>query len=154
MTPRRVLFRCSRHRLRSPTAAVFVAGPGPQVDSAGLAGDAPTPLDPRQRDWADLGVVMEARHARRLRQRFGSCLGGRRVASIDIPERDAFMQPERVALLERRVGPLLRRGAAQRAAAASATASAFARMAAARASSSRTTIMRCASSLPASRDSV
>jgi predicted protein tyrosine phosphatase len=109
MTPRRVLFLCSRHRLRSPTAAaVFAAWPGLEVDSAGLADDAETPLDPGQLDWADLVVVMEARHARRLRQRFGSRLAGKRVVNIDIPDRYAFMQPELVALLERRVGPLLR----------------------------------------------
>lgn len=86
MTPRRVLFLCSRHRLRSPTAAaVFATWPGLEVDSAGLADDAETPLDPAQLDWAGLIVVMEAQHAR-----------------YD------FMQPELVALLERRVGPLLR----------------------------------------------
>lgn len=51
MTPRRVLFLCSRHRLRSPTAAaVFAAWPGLEVDSAGLADDAETPLDPAQLD--------------------------------------------------------------------------------------------------------
>ena len=109
MTPRRVLFLCSRHRLRSPTtAAVFADWPGLEVGSAGLADDAETPLDPAQLDWAELVVVMEARHARRLRQRFGARLNGKRVVSVDIPDRYAFMQPELVALLERRVGPLLR----------------------------------------------
>jgi predicted protein tyrosine phosphatase len=109
MTSRRVLFLCSRHRLRSPTAAaVFAAWPGLEIDSAGLADDAETPLDPAQLDWADLVVVMESRHARQLRRRFGSRLGGKRVISVDIPDRYAFMQPELVALLERRVGPLLR----------------------------------------------
>ncbi|HEU4670683.1 MAG TPA: phosphotyrosine protein phosphatase [Dyella sp.] len=109
MTPRRVLFLCSRHRLRSPTAAaVFGDRPGLEVDSAGLADDAETPLDPAQLDWADLVVVMEAHHARRLRERFGSRLRHTRVVSVDIPDRYAFMQPELVALLERRVGPLLR----------------------------------------------
>lgn len=109
MTPRRVLFLCSRHRLRSPTAAAVFAGwPGLEVDSAGLADDAETPLDPAQLDWAGLIVVMEAQHARRLRRRFGPRLKGKRVVSVDIPDRYDFMQPELVALLERRVGPLLR----------------------------------------------
>lgn len=109
MTVRRVLFLCSRHRLRSPTAAaVFADRPGLAVDSAGLADDAETPLDTGQLDWADLVVVMEARHARLLRQRFGRRLAGKRVVSLDIPDRNAFMQPELVALLEHRAGPLLR----------------------------------------------
>lgn len=109
MTVRRVLFLCSRHRLRSPTAAaVFGERPGLEVDSAGLADDADTPLDAGQLEWADLVVVMEARHARLLRQRFGRQLAGKRVVSLDIPDRYAFMQPELVALLEQRAGPLLR----------------------------------------------
>ena len=109
MTPRRVLFLCSRHRLRSPTAAaVFADWPGLEVDSAGVADDAETPLDPAQLDRAELVVVMEARHARRLRERFGARLNGKRVVSVDIPDRYAFMQPELVALQERGVGALLR----------------------------------------------
>lgn len=109
MTPRRVLFLCSRHRLRSPTAAaVFADWPGLEVDSAGLADDADTPLDAAQLDWADLVVVMEAQHAHRLRQRFGPRLKGKRVVTLDIPDDYDFMQPELVALLERRVAPLLR----------------------------------------------
>lgn len=51
---------------------------------------------------------MEAQHARRLRRRFGPRLKGKRVVSVDIPDRYDFMQPELVALLERRVSPLLR----------------------------------------------
>ncbi len=40
----RVLFICSRNRLRSPTAeAVFAAWPGVETDSAGLAPDAARP---------------------------------------------------------------------------------------------------------------
>lgn len=109
MTARRVLFVCSRHRLRSPTAAaVFGSWPGLEVDSAGLAVDAETPLDADQLVWADLVVAMEARHVRQLRRRYGRLLAGKRVVSVDIPDRYDFMQPELVALLERRVAPLLR----------------------------------------------
>jgi predicted protein tyrosine phosphatase len=109
MTPKRVLFLCSRHRLRSPTAAaVFGSRPDIEVDSAGLADDADSPLDAEQVAWAELIVVMEDRHLRLLRRRFGRWLAGKRVVSVDIPDRYDFMQPELIALLERRVGPLLR----------------------------------------------
>lgn len=109
MKPTRVLFLCSRHRLRSPTAAaVFGARPDIEVDSAGLADDAETPLDVEQVIWAELIVVMEDRHLRLLKRRFGPRLSGKRVVSVGIPDRYDFMQPELVALLERRVGPLLR----------------------------------------------
>jgi predicted protein tyrosine phosphatase len=109
MKPTRVLFLCSRHRLRSPTAAaVFGARPDIEVDSAGLADDAETPLDAEQVRWAELIVVMEDRHLRLLKRRFGPQLSGKRVVSVGIPDRYDFMQPELVALFERRVGPLLR----------------------------------------------
>lgn len=106
---RHVLFLCSRHRLRSPTAAaVFADHPGWAVDSAGLADDADTPLAHDQVARADLIVVMEASHRRRLQARFGGLLKGKRVCCLGIPDRYDFMQPELVELLRRRVGPLLR----------------------------------------------
>ena len=109
MKPRRVLFLCSRHRLRSPTAAaVFADWPGIEVDSAGLADDAETVLSSDQLDWAELIVVMEASHRRRLQSRHGTRLHGKRVACLDIPDRYGFMQPELVELLLRKAGPLLR----------------------------------------------
>ena len=109
MRPRRVLFLCSRHRLRSPTAAaVFAARPGLEVDSAGVSDDAETILSSEQLDWAELIVVMEASHRRRLQSRHGARLRGKRVVCLDIPDRYDFMQPELVELLLRKAGPLLR----------------------------------------------
>lgn len=109
MTARRVLFLCSRHRLRSPTAEqVFGAWPGLEVDSAGLADDAETVLSAEQLDWAELVVVMETAHRRRLQARHRSRLRGKQVICLDIPDHYAFMQPELVALLLKKAGPLLR----------------------------------------------
>jgi predicted protein tyrosine phosphatase len=106
---RRVLFLCSRNRLRSPTAEqVFGAWPDLEVDSAGLADDAEVVLTNEQLDWADLIVVMEACHRRRLQTRHRNRLKGKRVVCLDIPDRYDFMQPELVALLLKKVGPLLR----------------------------------------------
>lgn len=107
--PRRVLFLCSRHRLRSPTAAaVFAAWPHLDVDSAGLADDAETLLSAEQLDWAELIVVMESSHRRRLQSRHGARLRGKRVVCLDIPDDYDFMQPELIELLLKKAGPLLR----------------------------------------------
>ncbi|WP_296226893.1 low molecular weight protein tyrosine phosphatase family protein [Ralstonia sp. UBA689] len=106
----RVLFICSRNRLRSPTAeSVFAQWPGVETDSAGIAPDADVPLDTGQLDWAELTFVMERSHQRRVSRRFGAHLRGKRVVCLDIPDDYAFMQPELVALLEKRAGPYLRR---------------------------------------------
>ena len=109
MATRRVLFLCSRNRLRSPTAEqVFGTWPDLEVDSAGLADDAQTVLTAEQLGWAELIVVMEASHRRRLQARHRALLKGKRVVCLDIPDRYAFMQPELVALLLKKAGPLLR----------------------------------------------
>lgn len=109
MTARRVLFLCSRHRLRSPTAEqVFRDWRDLEVDSAGLAADADTPLSAEQVAWADLILVMENAHRRRLQSRFAGPLKGKRVVVLGIPDDYDFMQPELVELLLRKAAPLLR----------------------------------------------
>ena len=103
------LFICSRNRLRSPTAeTVFAQWPGVETDSSGLAPDADVLLNAEQLDWADIIFVMERSHQRRLTQRFGRQLRGKRIVCLDIPDDYAFMQPELITLLERRAGPHLR----------------------------------------------
>jgi predicted protein tyrosine phosphatase len=52
---------------------------------------------------------MERAHRARLQRRFGRWLKGKRVICLDIPDDYAFMQPELVALLEKKVGPFLHR---------------------------------------------
>jgi len=109
MAPRRVLFLCSRNRLRSPTAErVFGTWPNLETDSAGLADDAETILTAEQLDWAELIVVMEASHRRRLQARHRARLKGKRVVCLGISDDYTFMQPELVALLLKKVEPLLR----------------------------------------------
>ncbi|WP_202595432.1 low molecular weight protein tyrosine phosphatase family protein [Stenotrophomonas panacihumi] len=103
------MFLCSRNRLRSPTAErVFADWPGVETDSAGLADDAEVPLSADQLEGCDLVCVMERAHLRRLKQRFAAHLRGMRVVCLDIPDDYAYMDPALVALLERKVAPLLR----------------------------------------------
>ncbi|WP_175699848.1 low molecular weight protein tyrosine phosphatase family protein [Burkholderia ambifaria] len=105
----RALFICSRNRLRSPTAeAVFAGWPGVETDSAGLAPDADTQVCVEQLEWAEIVFVMERAHKARLTARFGARLKHKKIVCLDIPDRYTYMQPELVALLERKAGPLLR----------------------------------------------
>ncbi len=106
---RNILFVCGRNRLRSPTAEqVFAALPDVETDSGGVADDADTPVSAEQIAWADVVVVMERAHQRRLRRRFASVLAGKRLVCLDIPDRYAFLQPELVALLQARAHRFLR----------------------------------------------
>jgi predicted protein tyrosine phosphatase len=105
---RRVLFFCSRNRLRSPTAESVFAGPDIETDSAGLAPDADCVLSVEQVEWADLIFVMEKQHRVKLKQRFTASLQGKKVVCLDVPDRYQFMQPELVTLLQEKVGQHLR----------------------------------------------
>jgi len=105
----RALFICSRNRLRSPTAErVFADWPDIETDSAGLAPDAEVRVSAEQLDWATLIFVMEKNQRSKLTRQYRAVLAGKRVICLDIPDDYAYMQPELVSLLQRKVPALLR----------------------------------------------
>jgi predicted protein tyrosine phosphatase len=106
----RLLFICSRNRLRSPTAQqVFGAYDGIETASAGLNHDADTTVSGDLLEWADIVFVMERQHLNRLQQRFQSVAAEKKVVVLGVPDRYEFMDPDLVALLKRRVSPYLER---------------------------------------------
>lgn len=105
-----LLFVCSANRLRSPTAEqIFARLPGIETDSAGLLNTADIVLSGEQVEWADIIFVMEKRHRAKLSRKYARYLKGKRIVCLDIPDEFQFMQPELVALLERKVTPFLKR---------------------------------------------
>ena len=103
---KRVLFLCSQNKLRSPTAeSIYADHSTVEVDSAGLNNDAEVPLSPEQIEWADLIMVMEKAHRKRLNQKFGEHLAGKRVVVLNIPDEYGFMDPDLIALLQKRCAP-------------------------------------------------
>jgi len=99
-----VLFVCSRNRLRSPTVeVVFAQRPGWNTASAGLAPDAETAVDPETLEWADVVVVMERRHQKKLQERFSRWLRDKRVVCLGIPDDYDYMDPELVSILQEKV---------------------------------------------------
>lgn len=105
----RILFLCSRNKLRSPTAeAIFYDVPSIEVDSAGLSRDAEVPLCEDQVEWADLILVMEKIHRERLNQKFAHLLANKRIGVLNIPDNYKFMDPTLVELLKVRCAPYFR----------------------------------------------
>lgn len=105
----RLLFVCSRNKLRSPTAEeVFCREPGLDVTSAGTNHDAINPVTPELIEWADKIFVMERTHRTKLQRRFREHLNGKPIICLGIPDDYDFMQPELVELLKRKVRPFLR----------------------------------------------
>ncbi len=108
---KRVLFICSRNRLRSPTAEqVFSDRPGFEVTSAGLDPDAEVEVTPELLEWAEVIFVMERAHRSRLSRKFRRHINRQRIICLDIPDDYDYMQPELVRLLEAKAGPFFRRG--------------------------------------------
>ena len=106
----RILFVCGRARARSPTAEqIFARLPGIETASAGVSPDADEPVDADHLAWAEIVVVMERAHRRKLMRRFGAALRGTRLVCLDIPDVHDFMAPALVALLDARAGRFLRR---------------------------------------------
>ena len=104
----RVLFLCSRNQWRSPTAeALYQNDPRVEVASAGLSPNARRRVTEKLLRWADLVLVMESSHRRRLHEQFADVALDLRIEVLDIPDDYEFMDPDLVLLIRQSVEPLL-----------------------------------------------
>ena len=102
----RVLFLCSKNQLRSPTAeCLFADHDGIETDSAGLNRDAGIRLSAEQIEWADLILVMEPVHRKKLTQNYQPFLRDKRIIVLGIPDHYRFMDPVLIALLKKKCAP-------------------------------------------------
>ena len=104
----KLLFICSRNRFRSPTAEhLFSSYAGVETASAGTSPDAENALSTELVLWADLIFAMEARHKRRLKERFPSLLKNKKMIVLDIRDDHELMDDSLILLLKSRVLPHL-----------------------------------------------
>jgi len=100
----KVLFVCSRNRLRSLTAeSIFNGRNDHEVRSVGTEEGARIRITPGHIGWADLIFVMEKAHRNKLNRKFRAHLKGKRVICLDIPDQYDFMDPALVTLLNMKV---------------------------------------------------
>jgi predicted protein tyrosine phosphatase len=100
----RLLFICSRNRLRSPTAEQVFAGVcGIETSSAGTSPDAEEQITPELIEWADVILVMEPHHRTKLARQFGKRIRGKRVVCLGIPDDYGYMDAALIQLLWERV---------------------------------------------------
>jgi predicted protein tyrosine phosphatase len=104
----KLLFVCSRNRLRSPTAEIIFSGyQGIEALSAGTSVDAETQVSADLIDWAEIIFVMENHHRDKLRNRFGKLLETKRLVVLRIPDNYKYMDSELVEILKNKVCPHL-----------------------------------------------
>ena len=100
----KLLFLCSQNVLRSPTAeAVFSVWPGIEASSAGTDAEAEMPVSADLIEWAEVVLVMETHHRRKIEARFPELLREKRVVVLGIPDNYEYMDPELVELLKTKV---------------------------------------------------
>lgn len=103
-----ILFICSRNKLRSPTAEhLFSNHEGIKVRSAGLSKDAETPLESEDVVWADVIMVMEQKHKKKLLTDFRGYIKNQKVICLGIPDDYEYMDDKLVEILTRKVSPLI-----------------------------------------------
>lgn len=104
----KVLFVCSRNRLRSLTAEKIFSGvAGLQVRSAGTQPEARIVVTEGHIGWSDIIFVMEKAHLQKLRRKFGPALEGKEIITLHIPDEFTFMQPELIEELQAKVSQRL-----------------------------------------------
>ena len=104
----KLLFVCSRNKLRSPTAEeVWRQNPHYEVRSAGTSPNARRPVSSADIRWANQIFVMEAKHKNRLIAEFTRVIENKPVHVLDIPDNYQYMDKELVLELEKKVGAIV-----------------------------------------------
>ncbi len=103
-TPRQLLFICSQNRWRSLTAErLFDGHPHVQARSAGTEPGARVRVAAGHVGWADVVLVMEKKHADRLRAKFKEELRGKLLLNLRIPDNYQFQDAALIELLRERL---------------------------------------------------
>jgi predicted protein tyrosine phosphatase len=89
----KLLFVCSRNRIRSLTAEKLLDGvPGYKVRSAGTQPSARIVVNEGHIGWADTIFCMEKSHLARLRRKFPGLLDQKRLVCLHIADEFEFME--------------------------------------------------------------
>jgi len=97
----KLLFICSKNKWRSLTAErIFDGRNGNIVRSAGTELGARIKITAGLIGWADIIYVMEKKHLRRLKDKFGDELKNKEIINLNIPDDFGYMDEELIEILE------------------------------------------------------
>ena len=103
----KLLFVCSRNRLRSPTAEALFSSHGVETASAGTSPDADNPISSDLIEWADIIFAMENVHRKRLNESFKSLLRAKKVVVLGIADKYQYMDPKLIQILKTKLAKYL-----------------------------------------------
>ncbi len=104
----KVLFVCNQNKFRSRTAeTLYNRHSQIEAKSAGIDPDATVPLTADHIAWADRIFVFDNRQLKRIRTKYKSILGLKRVISLNIPDEFEYMDPILVSELTRKLTRIL-----------------------------------------------
>lgn len=105
--PMRILFVCARNLWRSPTAEqIYRNDPRVEARSAGVSHSSRRCISARDLEWADLVLVMERKHAKRILENF-STVELPTIESLDIPDDYQFGDTDLIELIRTATDPFL-----------------------------------------------
>lgn len=100
MNPTNILFVCSKNKWRSPTAeAIYRNDSRLNVRSAGTSTSARKTISEIDIDWADLILVMENKHKKRITMEYGY-LDLPQIIVLDIPDDYKYMDEELILIIK------------------------------------------------------
>jgi predicted protein tyrosine phosphatase len=104
----KVLFVCTMNEWRSPTAErIYADKPLVIARSCGTSAKASKTVNGAVLQWADVVLVMEHKHRKRLLSEFPGEMRFKEIHVLDIPDNYKFMDPELIAEIEAAVEPIL-----------------------------------------------
>ncbi len=95
----KLLFVCSGNKLRSPTAENFYAEQGFETRSAGTSRDAINVVGVEDLKWADQIIVMESKHAQRIKAHFPRITQFKKIRVLNIPDNYKYMDEKLIKIL-------------------------------------------------------
>lgn len=105
-----VLFICSMNQWRSPTAEkIYADKPLVAARSRGISSNARRTVSADDLRWADVIIVMEEKHKRRLLSDYPGEMRFQELHVLDIPDDYKYMDPELIDEITPAVEPILDR---------------------------------------------
>ncbi|MEQ1858464.1 MAG: protein tyrosine phosphatase [Chthoniobacteraceae bacterium] len=103
---KKLLFICSRNKIRSLTAEKLMEGiPGYSARSAGTQPGARIVVTQCHIGWADIIFVMEKSHLQKLRQKYPDALEGKEIVTLQIPDEYEVMGEDLIDELKAKLAP-------------------------------------------------